>query len=455
MANNLRYLLEHFCLDGQTIDISSKLDEENAEKIEKINNEKLPNINKKIEDIENTTIPELNSKIDNIKNSDIPSINTKINTINNTTIPNVIKSVNDVDKKVDSTNLKVNKNTNDISSLSENITNQGNSIGTLKNETIPTLEKEITNIKKVDETQNSDITNLKEWKTATDIIMSGFQSDISNLQNDKLDSETFNSTMSSISSSLTQQGGEINVLQTNVTRLDGKIQQNTSDISDNQSNIKGLSKNVEGLTTKVNDNSDSINTINNTSIPNLQSQIDNLSSGGSGSIEDLREKVQTNSTDISTINKKVDKNTTDISTINATSIPELQNQINNLKSDWTETELNITFQAISKATLSAKQIVNKKLKIGIISISGVTTGSSPSGGYVAPICTLSDNLPTHNVIGTFMSTVKSPQGGFLINHTIGNFCFLKETNGIYLNNNADWSEVYSGAVLNCDIFYTL
>ena len=36
MANNLRYLLEHFCLDGQKIDISSQLDEENANNIEKI-----------------------------------------------------------------------------------------------------------------------------------------------------------------------------------------------------------------------------------------------------------------------------------------------------------------------------------------------------------------------------------------------------------------------------------
>ena len=56
MANNLRYLLEHFCLDGQKIDISSQLDEENANNIEKINTQTVPSINARIDDIKNTLL---------------------------------------------------------------------------------------------------------------------------------------------------------------------------------------------------------------------------------------------------------------------------------------------------------------------------------------------------------------------------------------------------------------
>ena len=59
MVNNLRYLLEHFCLDGQKIDISSQLDEENANNIERINTQTVPSINARIDDIKNTDIPML------------------------------------------------------------------------------------------------------------------------------------------------------------------------------------------------------------------------------------------------------------------------------------------------------------------------------------------------------------------------------------------------------------
>lgn len=97
MANNLRYLLEHFCLDGQKIDICSQLDEENADKIEKMNNE---------------TVPNINGRIDDIKNTDIPNIDSRINNINES----------------------VGKNTRDISTLSENVTMQGNDITTIKKE---------------------------------------------------------------------------------------------------------------------------------------------------------------------------------------------------------------------------------------------------------------------------------------------------------------------------------
>lgn len=126
MANNLRYLLEHFCLDGQKIDISSRLDEENADKIEKLNDETIPSINGEVNDIKNTDIPNINRRID--------GINQKVDTINNTTIPSVQSSVTAVDEKADRINESVAKNTRDISTLSENVTMQGNDIATIKSE---------------------------------------------------------------------------------------------------------------------------------------------------------------------------------------------------------------------------------------------------------------------------------------------------------------------------------
>ncbi len=126
MANNLRYLLEHFCLDGQKIDISSQLDEENADKIEKLNNETVPSINSRVDEIKDTDIPHINKRIDNI--------NQKVDTINNTTIPSVQKSVTAIDEKVERINESVAKNTRDINTLSKNVTTQGNDIATIKNE---------------------------------------------------------------------------------------------------------------------------------------------------------------------------------------------------------------------------------------------------------------------------------------------------------------------------------
>lgn len=126
MANNLRYLLQHFCLDGQKIDISSQLDEENADKIEKLNNETVPSINSRIDEIKDTDISNINSRIDDI--------NQKVDTINNTTIPSVQRSVTAVDEKVDEINKSAAKNTKDISSLLENVTTQGNEINSIKNE---------------------------------------------------------------------------------------------------------------------------------------------------------------------------------------------------------------------------------------------------------------------------------------------------------------------------------
>lgn len=295
MANNLRYLLEHFCLDGQKIDISSQLDEENADNIEKINTQTIPNINARIDDIKNTDIPNINSRIDNIKNTDIPSINQKINTINNTTIPSVQESVTAVNEKADRINESVAKNTRDIGTLSDNVTMQGNAINSIETEKIPSVENNIEIVAR--ETQRI--------SAAHEHDMNGINESLSALHD-----ETINNTTN------------IDSLTTSINGLTTKVNTNTDSIN--------------GLTTKVNANTDSINTINNTSIPHLQSEIDNLSGGGTGSVGELREKVEKNTSDISALSGKVESNTSAISTINDTSIPNLQNQIDNLNesSQW-------------------------------------------------------------------------------------------------------------------------
>ena len=315
MANNLRYLLEHFCLDGQKIDISSQLDEENANNIEKINTQTVPSINARIDDIKNTDIPNINSRIDNIKNTDIPSITQKINTINNTTIPNVQASVTAVNEKADRINESVGKNTRDIGTLSDNVTMQGNAINSINTEKIPSIEN-----------------NVNELTTKV-----GTNTDSINELTTKVGTNT-----------------------DSINELSTKVDTNTNSINTiNAEKIPSIENNVNELTTKVSANTDSINTINNTSIPHLQEEIDNLSGGGTGSVGELREKVEKNTADISTLNGKVEKNTSDISTlsgkvdtntstistINNTSIPNLQNQIDNLSggSEWTKSpQLTLT-----------------------------------------------------------------------------------------------------------------
>lgn len=272
MANNLRYLLEHFCLDGQKIDISSQLDEENANNIEKINTQTVPSINARIDDIKNTDIPNINSRIDNIKNTDIPSITQKINTINNTTIPNVQASVTEVNEKADRINESVTKNTRDIGTLSDNVTMQGNTINSINTEKIPSIEN-----------------NVNELNTKV-----GTNTD-------------------------------------SINELTSKVGTNTDSINELTTKVNTNTGNINELTTKVSANTDNINTINNTSIPHLQSEIDNLSAGGGGSVDELRTQVEKNTADITEISGKVETNTTAISTINDTSIPNLQSEIDNIK----------------------------------------------------------------------------------------------------------------------------
>ena len=219
MANNLRYLLEHFCLDGQTIDISSKLDEENANNIEKINTQTVPSINTRIDDIKNTDIPNINSRIDSIKNTDIPNINQKINTINNTTIPSIQENVSAVNEKADRINESVAKNTRDIGTLSDNVTMQGNSINSINTEKIPSIENNI-----------SELTTKVSTNTGT------------------------------------------------INELTAKVGTNTDSINELTTKVDTNTNSISELTTKVNTNTDSINTINNTSIPHLQSEIDKINS---------------------------------------------------------------------------------------------------------------------------------------------------------------------------------
>ena len=301
MANNLRYLLEHFCLDGQKIDISSQLDEENANNIEKINTQTIPSINTRIDEIKDNEIPRIDRRIDVIKDTDIPSINQKINTINNTTIPSVQESVAAVDEKADRINESVAKNTRDIGTLSDNVTMQGNAINSINTEKIPSIENNVSaNTDNINTIINTTIPDVRASVTAVD---------------EKAD------------------------------RINESVAKNTRDIGTLSDNVTAQGNNINELSSKVNTNTDSINTINNTSIPHLQSEIDNLSGGGTGSVGELKEKVEkntsdisalsgkveTNTADISTLNGKVDSNTTAISTINGTSIPNLQSEIDNLK----------------------------------------------------------------------------------------------------------------------------
>lgn len=321
MANNLRYLLEHFCLDGQKIDISSQLDEENSNNIEKINTQTIPGINARIDDIKNTDIPNINSRIDNIKNTDIPSINQKINTINNTTIPNLQASVTAVDEKADRINESVAKNTRDIGTLSDNVTMQGNAINSIETEKIPSVENNIEIVAR--ETQRI--------SAAHEHDMNGINESLSALHD-----ETSNNTTN------------IENLTTNINGLTTKVNTNTDSIN--------------GLTTKVNANTDSINTISNTSIPHLQEEIDNLSGGGTGSVGELREKVEKNTSDISALSGKVDSNTSAISTINDTSIPNLQSEIDNIKGSGTgsigELKTKVEKNTSDISTLSGKVETN-------------------------------------------------------------------------------------------------
>lgn len=387
MANNLRYLLEHFCLDGQKIDISSQLDEENANNIEKINTQTVPSINARIDEIKDSDIPDINRQIDSIKKTDMPSINQKINTINNTTIPSVQEDVNAVNEKADRINESVAKNTRDISTLSDNVTMQGNAINSIETEKIPSVENKIEIV--AHETQR---------------ISKAHDKDINDI----------NASLSTLH----------------------------DETSSNTSNIGNLTTNVNELTTKVNANTESINTINNTSIPHLQSEIDSLSGGGGGSVDELRTqvekntsditelsgkvetntsditalsgKVETNTADISTLNGKVETNTSAISAINSTGIPSLQNDINNVKV-WEQ----ILSDYVTPKGMIINAFINRQLSLIQLSAKLVTP-QSIEGGEITDIIpnfkTFIPRYPVSSSVFIYGHVSADRQGNFIVHH---------------------------------------
>ena len=369
MANNLRYLLEHFCLDGQKIDISSQLDEENANNIEKINTQTVPSINARIDDIKNTDIPNINSRVDSIKNTDIPSINQKINTINNTTIPSVQENVNAVNEKADRINETVAKNTRDIVTLTDNVTMQENTINSINTEKIPSIENKLEIVahetQRIAKAHNHDI--------------NGIGASLSTLY-DETSSNTSN----------------IGNLTTNINELTTKVNANTDNINE--------------LTTKVNTNTDSINTINTTSIPHLQSEIDNLSGGGTGSVGELREKVEKNTTDISELSGKVETNTTAISTINETSIPNLQSEINLIKESGISAWENLLLNSETEKGMFVTINVNRSLRLIEIHVEfNVPPSSIPRGSIEEILDNYTEYTPHYKIVnGCYFSAKPSP-----------------------------------------------
>ena len=369
MANNLRYLLEHFCLDGQKIDISSQLDEENANNIEKINSQTVPSINARIDDIKNSDIPNINSRVDSIKNTDIPSINQKIDTINNTSIPNVQASVTAVNEKADKINGSVTKNTRDIGTLSDNVTMQGNAINSINTEKIPSIENKVKIV--ADETLR---------------ISKAHKHDINGI----------GASLSALHDETSSNTSNIGNLTTNVNELTTKVGANTESLND--------------LTTKVSANTDSINTINNTSIPHLQSEIDNLSGGGTGSVGELREKVEKNTADISELNGKVETNTTAISTINDTSIPNLQSEINLIKESGISAWENLLLNSETEKGMFVTINVNRSLKLIEIHIEfNVPPSAIPRGSIEEILDNYNEYTPHYKIVnGCYFSNEPSP-----------------------------------------------
>lgn len=160
MANNLRYLLEHFCLDGQTIDISSQLDEENADKIEKLNNETVPNIEKDLETaqgkiitLEETVAP-LSQKVDdNVTN--IEGLTNSITDLTNNVIPSIKNNVTDLQTKTsdlesDLTELRgvtVNGISKKVEDLTTKVGTNTDDINAINTTSIPHLQGQIDDLK--------------------------------------------------------------------------------------------------------------------------------------------------------------------------------------------------------------------------------------------------------------------------------------------------------------------
>ena len=455
MANNLRYLLEHFCLDGQKIDISSQLDEENANNIEKINTQTVPSINARIDDIKNTDIPNINSRIDSIKNTDIPNINQKINTINNTTIPNVQASVTAVDEKADRINESVAKNTRDIGTLSDNVTMQGNAINSINTEKIPSMENKVnelttkvsTNTDNINELTTKVDTNTDSINTINNTTIPNVQASVTAVDEkaDRINESVAKNTrdIGTLSDNVTMQGNAINSINTekipsvenkveivaketlriskahdhdinginaSLSTLHDETSSNTSNIGNLTNNVNANTDSINELTTKVNNNTNSINTINNTSIPHLQSEIDNLSGGGTGSVGELREKVEKNTADISTLNEKVESNTTAISTINDTSIPNLQSEIDLIKESGISAWENLLLNSETEKGMIVTINVNKSLRLIEIHVEfNIPPSAIPRGSIEEILNNYNEYTPHYKIVnGCYFSSEPSP-----------------------------------------------
>jgi predicted nucleic acid-binding Zn-ribbon protein len=212
--------------------------------------------------IDADNINALQNKVDNITIDVSDNIN-KIDDINNIKIPNLQSQINNNTNSINTINTNANN-------LQTQVTTNTNFINTIINTSIPNLDAQInyTN-SSVNAINNISIPNLQSQINTNTTNITSLNTNVSNLQTQTNVNTNFINTI--INSSIPNLDAKINTNTTNITSLNTNVSNLQTQTNTNSNNITSINNNIAT-------NTNSINIINNSSIPNLQSQINSNTS---------------------------------------------------------------------------------------------------------------------------------------------------------------------------------
>ena len=340
-------------------------------------------------------ISSINNTIDSI-NQDIQQNTNKINNVNT-----------DLSSQITTMNTELTENINDVNT---DLTSQISSVNTELTEYINTVNSELTSqissvntyVIEVTSELTTNVNNLDESTTESFTEVNKNIEDINielNKKQDKKDS-SLNTEDKTIVGAINELKDDIVVLSSSdLLDLSNRIDGVANDVTNNTDNINFLldtkqDKEDSGLETNSNTIVGAINEVNSKipDISNLAKQSD---------LNELKEKVNTNTTNISNLTTNVNTNTNSINTINSTlSTLAKQSDLTNLSNKVTTNTNNISTNTNNISSLTTKvntntsDITNLKNNKQEKSDNSLNTNNKTVIGGINELKTKIDNIDT-------------------------------------------------------------
>ena len=369
-------------------------------------------VDKKINTKQNITDELLQTETKEI----VPAINEVLNDINTVqdtleeTKKELSANISSINNIIDSINQDIQQNTNKINDVNTDLSSQISSVNTELTEYINTVNSELTSqissvnkyVTEVTDELTTNVNNLVESTTESFTEVNKNIEDINIELNEKQDKEdsSLNTEDKTIVGAINELKDDIAVLSSSdLLDLSNRIDGVANDVTNNTDNINFLldtkqDKEDSGLETNSNTIVGAINEVNSKipDISNLAKQSD---------LNELKEKVNTNTTNISNLTTNVNTNTNSINTINSTlSTLAKQSDLTILSNKVTTNTNNISTNTNNISSLTTKvntntsDITNLKNNKQDKSDNSLNTNNKTVIGGINELKTKIDNIDT-------------------------------------------------------------